>query len=884
MKKEIKIGNRIIGPGHPAYIIAEMSANHAGDINRAIEIIHAAKKAGADCIKIQTYTPDTLTIDCHNEYFNVKNGTWEGENLYSLYGKAYTPWEWQAQLQEEAIKVGIDFLSTPFDTTSVDFLEKLNLDFYKIASFEMIDLPLVRYIAKTGKPIIMSTGMATEEEIKEAIRAIDETGNDQLVILKCSSAYPAKTEEMNLSTIRDMQEKYQIPVGLSDHSMGHMSAVTAVTLGANVIEKHFCISRDIENPDASFSMNPQEFAEMVYQIRETEAALGTPTYGVAPQEEASVVFRRSIFAVADIDKGEKFCDQNVRIIRPGYGMKPKYWDDLLTMRASHAMKRGTPVQFSDVEQGGVLFLTNNHNTDELYQALCSRGEKIYRFENKLTLDLIKEINPEFVISFNYRYLISGEIIDYMKGRIINLHTSYLPFNKGSAPNFFSFYDDTPKGVTIHKMTAGLDAGPVLFQQQVEFDETTETFASSYQKLIQTITALCLQHWDELKNNTAVPICKNERGTYHRARELVELREKYPFTWNDTISDVMNKMKKFIFFRVDANEEIGTGHLMRCLTIAAYMQTHKKITPVFILSDLRSASILQPYQSKVINLNVDYLNKKEEILKWNDLLKQYTPVCVIVDSYQVDKEYFEALHHLITKRSDVTTLFYMDDINVPNYQVDGYINYNIYAATLPYDRKETSLLGAAYIPLRPEYENIKPRINKEVKHVMITSGGADKYAVCNSIAEMLAPKYSDIVFHVVSGPFNTHRSELLTLELKYSNIIVEQSVRDMQKLQVLCDVAIASSGSTMYELSAAGVPTITYYFVDNQKMIATAYEQATGIVNAGDYSVEPQQVLDRMDDDFSKLVCDLEMRENISSNMQKITDGKGVMRIAEALLK
>ena len=226
--ENIQIKGRTIGEGNPAYIIAEMSANHAGSLERAKEIIHAAKESGADCIKIQTYTPDTLTIDCHNSYFQVEKGTWAGENLYSLYGKAYTPWEWQPLLKEEADKVGIDFLSTPFDRTAVDFLEEMGLDFYKIASFEMVDLPLITYVAQQGKPIIMSTGMSTLEEIEEAVEAVYRTGNRQLVLLKCSSVYPADPSQMNLRTISDMIHRFQIPVGLSDHSLGSLSAATAV--------------------------------------------------------------------------------------------------------------------------------------------------------------------------------------------------------------------------------------------------------------------------------------------------------------------------------------------------------------------------------------------------------------------------------------------------------------------------------------------------------------------------------------------------------------------------------------------------------------------------------------------------------------------------------
>ena len=231
--KEITIGNRKIGSKHPTYIIAEMSANHAGSLGRAKEIIHAAKEAGADCIKIQTYTPDTITIDCENEYFHIDNGTWAGENLYHLYQKAYTPWEWQADLKSEAEKIGLDFFSTPFDNTSVDFLEEIGIQFYKIASFELVDIPLIEYVASKGKPIIMSTGMATLAEIEDAVTAVRKQGNENIVLLRCASAYPAITDEMNLQTMVNMQETFQVPVGLSDHSLGSVGAITAVALGAN---------------------------------------------------------------------------------------------------------------------------------------------------------------------------------------------------------------------------------------------------------------------------------------------------------------------------------------------------------------------------------------------------------------------------------------------------------------------------------------------------------------------------------------------------------------------------------------------------------------------------------------------------------------------------
>ena len=341
----IQIKDRIIGKGYPAYIIAEMSANHAGDLELAKEIIREAKKSGADCVKLQTYTAATLTIDCNNSYFRIEDGTWQGENLYQLYQKAYTPWEWQKELKEEADKIGIDIFSTPFDKSAVDFLEQIDMEFYKIASFEVVDIPLIRYIASKGKPIIMSTGMASLGEIEDAVREIRAQGNEQIALLKCSSAYPAITENMNLKTLVNMAETFQVPTGLSDHSMGSLGAVAAVTLGANIIEKHFCLSRKIDNPDSSFSMEPEEFKRMVEDIRMAEQAIGTVRYGVSEQEQENVKFRRSLFVVKDIKKGEKLTQENVRSIRPGYGMAPKHYDEVLGKCANRDIKRGTPLQY-----------------------------------------------------------------------------------------------------------------------------------------------------------------------------------------------------------------------------------------------------------------------------------------------------------------------------------------------------------------------------------------------------------------------------------------------------------------------------------------------------------------------------------------------------------
>lgn len=346
MNKTVKVKNRYIGGDYPCYIIAEMSANHAGDINRALEIIHAAKESGADCIKIQTYTPDTLTIDCDNEYFRIKEGTWKGENLYKLYGKAYTPWEWQERLKQEAEKAGIDFLSTPFDKTAVDFLESINIDFYKIASFELVDIPLIKYVASKGKPIIMSTGLATLGEIDEAVNAVKEQGNHSLCLLRCSSAYPAIPNDMNLRTIKHLEETFGVPAGLSDHSLGSIAAVTAVALGAKIIEKHFCISRKIENPDASFSMEPTEFKQMVKDIRDAEIAIGKLYYMLSDREKNNRIFRKSIFAVKDIKTGEAFSEQNIRVIRPAYGLEPKYYEEIIGKMATKDIQEGTPLEWN----------------------------------------------------------------------------------------------------------------------------------------------------------------------------------------------------------------------------------------------------------------------------------------------------------------------------------------------------------------------------------------------------------------------------------------------------------------------------------------------------------------------------------------------------------
>jgi len=343
------IGNRKAGPSNPVWIIAELSANHNQDFDQAVQLIKAAKEAGADAIKLQTYTPDTMTIDCDNEYFRIGKGTiWEGKNLYELYKEAYTPWEWQPKLKQIANDHGMDLFSSPFDQTAVDFLEKMDVPAYKIASFELVDIPLIKYVARTGKPIIMSTGMATLAEIDEAVTSAREAGCKEIALLKCTSAYPALPEEMNLRTIPHLAEAFHVPVGLSDHTLGIAIPVAAVALGACIVEKHFTLSRSIPGPDSSFSLEPQEFKTMVEAIRAAEKALGKVNYEITEQEAASRVFRRSLFVVQDMGAGELFTTNNVRSIRPGHGLHTRYLDEVLGRRASRDIKRGTPLSWNDI--------------------------------------------------------------------------------------------------------------------------------------------------------------------------------------------------------------------------------------------------------------------------------------------------------------------------------------------------------------------------------------------------------------------------------------------------------------------------------------------------------------------------------------------------------
>ena len=331
-----KIGNNEV------YVIAEMSANHGGSLDTALEIVRQAARAGADCVKIQTYTADSITIDCDNEYFQIHGGLWDGYKLHDLYNDAGTPYEWHKAIKDECEKCGVDFLSTPFDPAAVDFLENLGVEAYKIASFELNDVPLIEYAASKGKPMIMSCGMATPDDIQDAVDACRRVGNDKIVLLKCCSEYPANWEDMHLGNIPDMRERFGVHVGLSDHSFGSIGAVVAVSLGAQVIEKHVKID-GVESADSAFSMTMDEFAQMVQDANNARLIAKGPDYSLSTKEQSSTVFRRSLFAVKDIEVGDEITTENVRSIRPSNGIRPKYLKEMLGKKAKTAVKYGQPI-------------------------------------------------------------------------------------------------------------------------------------------------------------------------------------------------------------------------------------------------------------------------------------------------------------------------------------------------------------------------------------------------------------------------------------------------------------------------------------------------------------------------------------------------------------
>jgi len=343
--KQISIGKTKIGYGCPVFVVAELSANHNQNYATAVKTIEAAKKAGADAIKLQTYTADSLTINCKNKHFQIRSGTaWDGKTLYELYQEAYTPWNWQPKLAKITRDLGMEFFSTPFDKKSTDFLEKLNVNVYKIASFETNDTELVSYIASKGKPVIISTGISTYEEIKDAVNACKKVGNNKIILLKCTSSYPAPLSEVNLKTMSDMSKKFNTILGISDHTLGISVPIAATALGAKVIEKHFILDRKIGGPDSEFSLEPNEFFQMVNSIRDVEKALGKITYKISPKIKKSRIFKRSLFVVKDIKKNEVLTEQYIRSIRPGFGLAPKFLKNVIGKKAKKNLKRGQPLK------------------------------------------------------------------------------------------------------------------------------------------------------------------------------------------------------------------------------------------------------------------------------------------------------------------------------------------------------------------------------------------------------------------------------------------------------------------------------------------------------------------------------------------------------------
>ncbi len=344
-----KIAGRAIGEKQAPYVIAEMSANHNGNIENAYKIIAMAKANGVDAVKMQTYTPDTITIDSNLADFQLTEGLWQGRSLYDLYQEAHTPWEWHKPLFDYAKKIGITLFSSPFDPSAVDLLEDLNTPAYKIASFEVTDLPLIKYVASTGKPMIISTGMANAEEIQQAMDAAKEGGCKELAILHCVSGYPAPAEDYNLQTLVDMRQKFDIPVGLSDHTLDNTTAITSIGLGACIIEKHVTLDRKAGGPDDSFSLQPDDLKRLVFGVKTAWKALGKVDYGRKSSEQANVKFRRSLYFVENIEVGEIISDKHFKSIRPGYGLEPKFYDRVIGKRAIVKIKRGMPVLWDFIE-------------------------------------------------------------------------------------------------------------------------------------------------------------------------------------------------------------------------------------------------------------------------------------------------------------------------------------------------------------------------------------------------------------------------------------------------------------------------------------------------------------------------------------------------------
>ncbi|MFA6963157.1 MAG: pseudaminic acid synthase [Patescibacteria group bacterium] len=345
----LKIGNKTIGDGAPAFIVAELSANHGNKFEIAADTVRAMRDSGADAVKLQTYTADTITLNCDNDYFKIKQGTiWDGKNLHKLYEEASMPWEWQPKLKKIANDLGMECFSTPFDNTAVDFLEKMDVPAYKIASFEITDIPLIEYTASKGKPMILATGVAELSDIEDAIAACRRMGNNQIAVLKCTSSYPAPLREINLATIPDIGRRLKAIAGLSDHTIGSAIPIASCALGAKIIEKHFILDKKIGGPDASFSMEPEDFRKMVSSIREVEESLGKVNYELTEKASKSRDFCRSLFVAENIERGELFTTDNIRSVRPGFGLPPKHLNAILGKRAKKHLEKGTPLNWMHI--------------------------------------------------------------------------------------------------------------------------------------------------------------------------------------------------------------------------------------------------------------------------------------------------------------------------------------------------------------------------------------------------------------------------------------------------------------------------------------------------------------------------------------------------------
>ena len=349
MTPPVQIGSRILGPGQPCFIIGELSCNHNGDFDQAVETVNAMHRAGIDCVKLQTLRPDSITVKCDNPEFTISGGTlWDKRSLHDLYSEAQTPWEWHRPLQELAHSLGMEFMSSPFDHDAVEFLETLNVPAYKIASFEITDIPLIELVASKGKPVIISTGIALEEDIQEAVTACHRVGNKQVVLLKCTSSYPTPLEDVNLRTITLLREKFGVQVGLSDHTLGSTVPMGAVALGATVVEKHFILDRKLGGPDAVFSMQPEEFEEMIRNVRDLEKALGKPTLDLPAKSVQSRAFARSLYVVDRVEQGGVLTGSNVRTVRPGFGLPPKHLKEIIGKTANQTLEKGTALLWDHI--------------------------------------------------------------------------------------------------------------------------------------------------------------------------------------------------------------------------------------------------------------------------------------------------------------------------------------------------------------------------------------------------------------------------------------------------------------------------------------------------------------------------------------------------------